>query len=471
MPNVQKGESKQKFLKRCTPILIGEGRKADQAYAICNSMWDKSASGQAGLEKEDNENITSLLLDEAVILAPQEPDEDENQSKARIFQTTAYAGQAVDRWWGKLILDIEGMNPAKNSIPIFRNHDTDRIVGHSTGVWKDETHFYVSGEVSNATKDSLEVIALADEGFPWQASVRARALRKEILETEKETADVNGKTVKGPMEIWRETVIEEVSFVPFGADDRTAGIVMSDDEIRQQAKLFNIKQGDVDMDKQELIETLMGEGYGFSEEDKEGLEKLSVETLQNLVDSKPNTEEDDENSDTLAEKDAQIATLTAQVENQNQEISSLRKTVEDVQTDALRKEIRSELDETGLGMDLDDTVPMIVSLKALDDEIYLKIMEILKAAGVALKAAGTFEEEGTNTSESSSFSKSKDAYDALQEKKEAFMAENPEVKERDAWFATIRKHSKLYREYNTLRDKEAKGVIDDDEDDVNSDEE
>lgn len=43
MPKPRAGESEEKFVKRCIPIVIEEGTAKDdsQANAICHSMWDQ----------------------------------------------------------------------------------------------------------------------------------------------------------------------------------------------------------------------------------------------------------------------------------------------------------------------------------------------------------------------------------------------------------------------------------------------
>lgn len=42
MPEPKKGEKKSDYMTRCVPVLIKEGKKPDQAVAICNSMFDSS---------------------------------------------------------------------------------------------------------------------------------------------------------------------------------------------------------------------------------------------------------------------------------------------------------------------------------------------------------------------------------------------------------------------------------------------
>ena len=40
MPKPSKKETKEQWLKRCIPVLIGEGKDKDQAIAVCMSQWE-----------------------------------------------------------------------------------------------------------------------------------------------------------------------------------------------------------------------------------------------------------------------------------------------------------------------------------------------------------------------------------------------------------------------------------------------
>lgn len=42
MPSVNPNEKKNHYMSRCIPKLIQEGRKQDQAIAICSSMYEES---------------------------------------------------------------------------------------------------------------------------------------------------------------------------------------------------------------------------------------------------------------------------------------------------------------------------------------------------------------------------------------------------------------------------------------------
>ena len=135
------------------------------------------------------------------------------------FLIEAYTGAVVDRWWGKLAIDMAGMS-AKNNIPVLRDHDSAKIVGSSDETWVDKS-FFVSGKFSKVTDAAKEVEALANEGFPWQASIGVEALKIVKLENGAEM-EVNGEIVNGPAEVWLETNVFETSFLLSGADSNTS---------------------------------------------------------------------------------------------------------------------------------------------------------------------------------------------------------------------------------------------------------
>lgn len=156
---------------------------------------------------------------------------DSQQTKTADFVIEAYTGQTVDRWWGKLAIGVDGIK-AKKQIPIFRDHMRNAIVGYSQKTWTDGS-FFVSGKFSEVTESAQEVRGLAAEGFPWQASIGVRPLRVMAIK-EGSKQDVNGKSLKGPAEIWLESEVFETSFVPLGADDGTSVSVFSRFEEAEQ---------------------------------------------------------------------------------------------------------------------------------------------------------------------------------------------------------------------------------------------
>ena len=135
------------------------------------------------------------------------------------FLIEAYTGEVVERWWGSLAIDVNGIN-AKQQIPIFLNHSSDQIVGYSSRTYA-ENSFYVEGKFSGVTDEAKKTRALMEEGFPWQASIGVRPVVVMSLEKDGEMI-VNGKTLNGPAEVWLESEVFETSFVPLGADSNTS---------------------------------------------------------------------------------------------------------------------------------------------------------------------------------------------------------------------------------------------------------
>lgn len=166
---------------------------------------------------------TRLTFDSAVCFERAKDGEQEITG----FDIDAYTGATVDRWWGKLAIEVSGIK-AKKQMPIFRDHDHTKIVGFSTGTSKDGI-FRVSGKFSQTTDHAREVMALAKEGFPWQASIGVQP--KKIMSLEKGSKHtVNGQEISGPAEVWLESEVFETSFVPLGADGKTRVSVLAEEK-------------------------------------------------------------------------------------------------------------------------------------------------------------------------------------------------------------------------------------------------
>ena len=174
-------------------------------------------------------NLTGPVLFQAA-----EPD-----NSVRKFDIQAYTGAVINTWYGKLVFDISGMS-SRTKMPVLREHIRDRIVGFGKGS-QDGKAFSVSGEFSKYTRDGLECLALADEGYPWQASVGIRPVKVKTID-EKEDFQVNGKSLKGPAEIWLKSDVGEVSFVSLGADSNTSISVFSESTEEIDVELESLSQ-------------------------------------------------------------------------------------------------------------------------------------------------------------------------------------------------------------------------------------
>jgi hypothetical protein len=228
------GESKQDFLKRCAAEAAEGGANEAQAMAGCTASW--------------NQQQLSAFVDEGVLTlsAPVELAAlAEEESAPRRFSILAYTGKIIDwGYWGRFIIDLSGMKLAKAKVPALLNHNRAQIVGTIDQGSGDDNGFYVAGAFSKITDAAKEVLGLADESFPWQASIGVQA--KKIVQLAKDaTMQVNGQTVTGPCDVWTESSVFETSFCPFGADDDTAAVSMAADnpapkgptEVRMNAKL------------------------------------------------------------------------------------------------------------------------------------------------------------------------------------------------------------------------------------------
>lgn len=145
--------------------------------------------------------------------------------KSRKFAMTAYTGGAMSLGFGApVVIDLAGMTVTRQDLPILRQHDAERIVGHSTQVDVTAQRIKVAGLISGTGEAAQEVTATAGNGFPWQASVGAAAHQTEFVE-QGQTVKVNGRSFTGPLIVARKTTLREVSFVPLGADGATSATV------------------------------------------------------------------------------------------------------------------------------------------------------------------------------------------------------------------------------------------------------
>ena len=135
------------------------------------------------------------------------------------FELLAYTGRILETRLGSLVFDIAGMK-TKSKMPILREHKRDRVVGYGKAR-NDGRNLYIDGDFSKSSPDGREVLDLAIEGFPWQASVGIWPRKKRRL-SNGTSATINGRNITGPAEIWEESDVGEVSFVAVAADHGTS---------------------------------------------------------------------------------------------------------------------------------------------------------------------------------------------------------------------------------------------------------
>jgi hypothetical protein len=146
----------------------------------------------------------------------------------RTFDMVAYTGDVVDTKHGPVVVDLAGLEVNTQRKPVLREHKRDLIVGQSKAIVNDGVQVRVTGTISQRTAAGREVLELAEEGFPWQASM---GLGVKVVEPVRDgkTVSVNGRTLTGPLTVLRKTILKENSFAPLGADGATSAAVFSDD--------------------------------------------------------------------------------------------------------------------------------------------------------------------------------------------------------------------------------------------------
>lgn len=145
----------------------------------------------------------------------------------RGFEMEAYTGARVSLGFMDLVLEQVGYVAPTTSLPILQQHDPTKIVGLAapgSAQFVGPT-LHVRGKMYK-TRAAMEVAQLADDGFPWQASVGVQFMELEFID-EDEERPVNGRCEKGPFILGKKWSINESSFVPLGADGNTRSAVLA----------------------------------------------------------------------------------------------------------------------------------------------------------------------------------------------------------------------------------------------------
>ncbi|MDR3232277.1 MAG: hypothetical protein LBT46_01185 [Planctomycetaceae bacterium] len=136
----------------------------------------------------------------------------------------AFSGKPFTHWWwGDCIFDRSGASIPFQKIPIDYNHDSTEAVGY-LDTFSGETALECNGYLL-PFKDgdrASEIIAKKEAGMPYQCSVMLNDNVKEEFVDKGETAEVNGKTVSGPITIFRNFDVIGVAVCLYGSDSNTA---------------------------------------------------------------------------------------------------------------------------------------------------------------------------------------------------------------------------------------------------------
>jgi hypothetical protein len=146
-------------------------------------------------------------------------------SGRRNFEVVFYSGDKIaNHWfWGDLVFDI-GSTKAKPRTGVLLNHKSDQIVGSGECKFGDDMRCV--GQTSASSEYGKFVADQADEGFPWEASHFIEPGEIDQIKSGVKVS-VNGREFTGPLTIFRNNLIREVSFCATGADYQTSATVFN----------------------------------------------------------------------------------------------------------------------------------------------------------------------------------------------------------------------------------------------------
>ncbi|MCL2624786.1 MAG: hypothetical protein FWD31_14075, partial [Planctomycetaceae bacterium] len=120
-----------------------------------------------------------------------------------------------------VVIDLAPLAGAEHeqNIPILRNHDPNREIGHTERITINGNTVNIEGKLSFDNADVAEIVATNKAGKRWQVSVGCGSVPASMQQfiPEGESITINGQAQTGPL-IIVQTPIREVSFVPAGAD-------------------------------------------------------------------------------------------------------------------------------------------------------------------------------------------------------------------------------------------------------------
>ena len=221
-----------------------------------------------------------LTLTAAVSVAPTASD-----SPVRRFELVAYTGEAMDINGFDLpvVIDISTINTTNQRIPALFDHDPSRPVGQVQSVSASNGLppviargvFTPSGKADDCCP---EVIARADAGFQWQASVGGNPERIERYNKGEQFA-ANGRTYEGPALLAFGLKLKEISFVSIGGDGNTSAVVASNKRTKESEMTYEewlVSMG-FDTEAQTMLTEIQGTNLKKLYDDEYGEEVTETE--------------------------------------------------------------------------------------------------------------------------------------------------------------------------------------------------
>lgn len=150
----------------------------------------------------------------------------EGQAAKRKFSGIAYSGDVISNhwYWGNVVFELASIT-VPEKMPALIDHDRGCRAGYVTASRIEADGLRMDGTLLS-NEHGKSVASDSDEGFPWQMSVHIDPGRvEEIMPGVKAT--INGKEHTGPLCVFKDSVLREVSFTATGWDSKTTATAMS----------------------------------------------------------------------------------------------------------------------------------------------------------------------------------------------------------------------------------------------------
>jgi len=188
-----------------------------------------------------------------------------------------YSGGVVRFGFGAIVVDLDGMRIPGRRRPIQLNHDPDQLIGQSTSVSTDNGQLSIEGKAIRAMPATKLVEAAIDGGFQYEASMGFMIEKIAFLDKDEMTS-VNGRDVKGPLLIVRQSELIEGSIVPSGADREARTRFSAGDD-----GLIEVEIGGNDMPSKAKSD--LDPITAFEADHPDAVEKWKSEAVQEFKDS------------------------------------------------------------------------------------------------------------------------------------------------------------------------------------------
>lgn len=138
------------------------------------------------------------------------------------IELTAYTGGAMipTGFYEPVVVDLTGVKARSPNLPLLRDHDRSKVVGHTESIEISAQRIYATGVLSVPNEHQQEIVAGARNQFPWGVSVSG-PIRKLEFVAPGAKVKVNGRIFDGPIYVAREVELAEITIAAIAADPNT----------------------------------------------------------------------------------------------------------------------------------------------------------------------------------------------------------------------------------------------------------